>query len=620
MYVTTFYSYKGGVGRSMALVNVAALLVKAGKRVLIVDFDLEAPGLTSYAPFREAHAHQGLVEYVHDFLDTNEAPDAAAYLVRCEIDGAPIWLMPAGRHTETGYAASFSAINWQSLYAERDGFLLFEDLKQQWAEFENLGFDYVLIDSRTGHTDIGGICTRQLPDAVVVMFLPTPQNIEGLRPIVRGIRREGFPVRRERVRLHFCPSNLPDLDDQELILKSLLEEAQRQLGYEMPASEIYHYGALDLLQQPVYAVSSPNSRLTTQYEELLTSIIQHNLRDRDGALAALNRLQDGFEAARRIGEQRDLQDILGEAAIISSQFNDDVEIAWGLAELAERMSRPEDELQALNTIVSLAKENRGAALLKRATVLAALNDRVAALDDLTRLLTSEPSTLFEIVPAMDLIGTLDREEWRGVIERGLDNPHIDSFAKGQMLTRLLDDAGAISAVLRLSRSHLDTVGRHQGVHSALVLALIAEGQFEDALDVIGRDRAGLLARESLPDLFNFAIAEWGAQGVAPKDLFSAVVQRAGSMRRTNDPNGLQCFALARAVVGQFDEALDDLRRAELASRGLTWAFSCWRYLTVSSAGFSEDLREMRELIQAKAEFSPPARGGALKASNAPHGA
>ena len=48
MYVTTFYSFKGGVGRTMALVNVAVELANTGRRVLVVDFDLEAPGLDTF--------------------------------------------------------------------------------------------------------------------------------------------------------------------------------------------------------------------------------------------------------------------------------------------------------------------------------------------------------------------------------------------------------------------------------------------------------------------------------------------------------------------------------------------------------------------------------------------
>ncbi|WP_197459692.1 hypothetical protein, partial [Erythrobacter sp. HI0074] len=73
---------------------------------------------------------------------------------------------------------------------ERNGAELLDDMKVQWEEFEDQGFDYVLIDSRTGNTDIGGICTRQLPDAVAILFMPTRQNTDGLVPIVDLIRTE----------------------------------------------------------------------------------------------------------------------------------------------------------------------------------------------------------------------------------------------------------------------------------------------------------------------------------------------------------------------------------------------------------------------------------------------
>src|SRR5258706_15890618 len=46
--VITFYSYKGGTGRSMALANVAWMLAMSGERVLVVDWDLEAPGIHRY--------------------------------------------------------------------------------------------------------------------------------------------------------------------------------------------------------------------------------------------------------------------------------------------------------------------------------------------------------------------------------------------------------------------------------------------------------------------------------------------------------------------------------------------------------------------------------------------
>jgi len=46
--IFTFYSYKGGVGRSMALANVAQLFYQAGLKVLVMDWDLEAPGIERF--------------------------------------------------------------------------------------------------------------------------------------------------------------------------------------------------------------------------------------------------------------------------------------------------------------------------------------------------------------------------------------------------------------------------------------------------------------------------------------------------------------------------------------------------------------------------------------------
>src|ERR1700733_3452447 len=66
--ICTFYSYKGGVGRSMALANVAVLLSQWGSRVLVVDWDLEAPGIERYfddmfpGSSAEVRAKNGIIE------------------------------------------------------------------------------------------------------------------------------------------------------------------------------------------------------------------------------------------------------------------------------------------------------------------------------------------------------------------------------------------------------------------------------------------------------------------------------------------------------------------------------------------------------------------------------
>ena len=61
MKVITFYSFKGGVGRTLLLANTALFLARANKRVVMLDLDFEAPGL----PYKfGVKPERGLVDYL----------------------------------------------------------------------------------------------------------------------------------------------------------------------------------------------------------------------------------------------------------------------------------------------------------------------------------------------------------------------------------------------------------------------------------------------------------------------------------------------------------------------------------------------------------------------------
>ena len=69
--------------------------------------------------------------------------------------------MPAGRRGDRTYRHALANLNWQRLYKEEEGFLLFEDTKEGWRQ--ELKPDYVLIDSHTGDTDVLGIYCAGCP-------------------------------------------------------------------------------------------------------------------------------------------------------------------------------------------------------------------------------------------------------------------------------------------------------------------------------------------------------------------------------------------------------------------------------------------------------------------------
>jgi Mrp family chromosome partitioning ATPase len=71
----TFYSYKGGVGRSLLLAKAALFLASRGKRVVALDFDFEAPGLHyKFDVASEAVATGGVVPYLVATAEGSSSP------------------------------------------------------------------------------------------------------------------------------------------------------------------------------------------------------------------------------------------------------------------------------------------------------------------------------------------------------------------------------------------------------------------------------------------------------------------------------------------------------------------------------------------------------------------
>jgi cellulose biosynthesis protein BcsQ len=208
--IITFYSYKGGTGRTMSIANTACLLARrlvndatsANKmRVLAVDWDFEAPGLHRYfLPYFPANISQGFDQIPgcidllseiwrrrKDFSKDSfrnrataksllNAIDFNRYLIRTTIPGLAI--IKSGRH-DSGYAQLVNGFNWEDFFYVTEGFF------PGFADFLREGFDYVLIDSRTGVTDTSGICTTLLPDKLVVPFTANVQSLSGVEEVVR---------------------------------------------------------------------------------------------------------------------------------------------------------------------------------------------------------------------------------------------------------------------------------------------------------------------------------------------------------------------------------------------------------------------------------------------------
>ncbi len=223
----TFYSYKGGVGRTMALANIAAVLATWGKRVLVVDWDLEAPGIDHFFFKRpellRIRERKGLIDLLTDLSSGQEEPQKDAWSkllieVRPGKSEVPVNLLTSGARSQ-GYFRSVRQLDVKDFYENKDGGRIIEDLRHGW----KANFDYVLVDSRTGITDVGGICTIQLPDVLALVFAATEQSLFGAVEVAMkaSVERQKLPFDRAVVPVLPIPGRFDTQTEQKIARKWL---------------------------------------------------------------------------------------------------------------------------------------------------------------------------------------------------------------------------------------------------------------------------------------------------------------------------------------------------------------------------------------------------------------
>ena len=207
--IVTFYSYKGGVGRTMAMANISVLLSQWGYKVLMVDWDLEAPGLEyffkEFIPLEKVVHHRGILDIIEQFMLTDNKndyhPKWEDAIIKIKVPGSreQLHLITAGSKTND-YSNRVRQLDFKYFYKIQGGFII-ERLREEW----KMSYDYILVDSRTGLTDIGGICTVQLPDIVVMLFTATYQNLYEIPKISKRITEAVYQLPFDRKSLLCLP-------------------------------------------------------------------------------------------------------------------------------------------------------------------------------------------------------------------------------------------------------------------------------------------------------------------------------------------------------------------------------------------------------------------------------
>jgi cellulose biosynthesis protein BcsQ len=244
--IVVFYSFKGGVGRTTSLASFAIQRARAGERVVVIDFDLDAPGAGTLLYSETGDSPYGTVDYLL------EAPlgevKVEQYLHHCpserflggetKADGGvrrtdrgaiigEIVVMPAGRVDED-YLGKLSRLDLEVRGDEHPLHSLLLQVK------DNLRPDWILIDSRAGLSPAAGLLLDGIAHLHVLFGTTSAQSQLGLTQVIRRLGKDRVLRELEQMTCLVVQAMIPQNLEVE-------KAARRQFDDWLEQTLMHHY-------------------------------------------------------------------------------------------------------------------------------------------------------------------------------------------------------------------------------------------------------------------------------------------------------------------------------------------------------------------------------------------
>jgi len=207
-----FFGLKGGVGRSTALTILAYELARVGKNVMLIDLDIESPGLSSLILPEESKLPFGVVDWV---IESTSLEDVSNLLDDIVCDSplslnlpGYIKVVPAVGNDNEFYLDKLSRVYSESKDGDFNSKLisLVENVTEKYSP------DILLIDSRSGLHDIAALSIVSLADNTLLFGIDSAQSWQGYEMLFSFWNSRADVARHVRDKLKIVQSLMPELD------------------------------------------------------------------------------------------------------------------------------------------------------------------------------------------------------------------------------------------------------------------------------------------------------------------------------------------------------------------------------------------------------------------------
>ncbi|NCD34688.1 MAG: MinD/ParA family protein [Spartobacteria bacterium] len=246
--IISIHSFRGGTGKSNTTANLSALLALDGKRVGVVDTDIQSPGIHVLFGVHESDFSFMLNDFLWGQCEIEQTAHDVTSALGDSVSGR-VFLIPSSAH-----AADIARVI-------NDGYdmtLLSEGFKRL---IDSLALDVLLIDTHPGLNE-ETLLSLAISNALVVVLRPDYQDYEGTGITVEVARELDVPT------IQLLVNKTPASFDSNEVKKRVEEAYRLPVGAVIPHCD----ELMALASHEIFVVRYPDHAVTAHYRQLLACL------------------------------------------------------------------------------------------------------------------------------------------------------------------------------------------------------------------------------------------------------------------------------------------------------------------------------------------------------------
>jgi MinD-like ATPase involved in chromosome partitioning or flagellar assembly len=247
--IISVHSYRGGTGKSNITASLATLLATNGRRVGVVDTDIQSPGIHILFGLDEAEMGHSLNDYLWGICHIKETAHDVTPRLSGEISGR-VFLIPSSM--KAGDIARVLREGYD-VGVLRDGF---HEL------IEALKLDVLMIDTHPGLNE-ETLLSIAISDALAIVLRPDQQDYQGTSVTVEVARKLDVP------RLVLVVNKVPSVFD----VADVRARVEQTYGCEVAAVLPHSDEIMTLASAGIFVLRYPDHPITAALKQVAAKLV-----------------------------------------------------------------------------------------------------------------------------------------------------------------------------------------------------------------------------------------------------------------------------------------------------------------------------------------------------------